>query len=383
MSTATLNGIVCTSVTVNLPSWGLWWADVETDGETSFTGSVALHLADLALSGTIVSGSARMGRGSWRIVGGAGGWSKSLPAKGYTNDAGIKLAKVLGDAATECGEAIETAPPTVIGAAFARPTGAASTVLQLLVPQGWYVGEDGVTRLGKRVGAVVQGAVTRGRVDASAGSIELMADSIASILPGCICDGMIAVDVVHVLSGNRLRSTLYGSAFGAVSKRLLAWSRLLEQLRPFDRYRGVWEYRVVAQNSDRLDLQAASTRFGLPDLRGVRVRAGIPGVRAENTIGSLVLVAFVNCDPTRPCVVGFDEYQSASAPKELHLVGEDDSGIADPTGRVVRYGDIVALPIGPPPSPGAIPPSQEFQLMPGVALVPGVFAASSVSRVRA
>ena len=377
MSTATINGTACTRVTVNLPSWGAWWADVETDGETSFSGRVALQLADLALSGSVVSGSARMGRGSWRIVGGAGGWSKNLPSKGYTNDAGIKLAKILNNAATECGETIENAPATVVGSAFARPAGAASTVLHLLVPLGWYVGEDGVTRIGKRVGSVVSDSVARGKVDPAAGSIELMADSIASILPGCTCDGMPAVDVVHTLDGKRLRTVLYGSAFGAVSKRLLAWARLLDQLRPFDRYRGTWEYRVVSQSGDRLDLQPASSRFGLPDLRAVRTRPGVPGCKATHALGSLVLVAFVNCDPSRPCVVGFDDPESPGfAPDALELVGEDDLLSATPStnGRVVRYGDTVFLPTGAAATPAP------FQISP-TSLIPGV--SLTVSRVKA
>lgn len=377
MSTATLNGSVCTRVAVNLPSWGAWWADVETDGESAFTGAVVLQLADLTLHGAIVSGGVRLGRGSWRIVGGAGGWSRPLPSKGYVNEAGVKLSKILTDAATECGETIADVPAGTVGPAFSRLSGPASAVLQLLSPQSWYVGEDGVTRLGKRAGVAVPDAVTRGKVDAAAGSIELMADSIAALLPGCTCDGMTAVDVVHTLDGKKLRTALYGSAFGTVSKRLLAWSRLLDQLRPLDRYRGAWEYRIVAQNGDRLDLQPASSRFGLPDLRAVKTRPGVPGCKATHALGSLVLVAFVNADPARPCVVGFDDPESPGfVPTALELVGEDDAILTTPivTGRVVRYGDTVFMPTGAAMTPAP------FKLSPS-ALEAG--ASLTISRVKA
>lgn len=377
MSTATLNGTACTRVTVNLPSWGAWWADVETDGDVVFSGRVALQLADLALSGTVISGGARMGRGSWRIVGGAGGWGKTLSPKSYINDAGIKAQNVLGDAATECGETIADVPTGTVGPAFSRLFGPASGVLQLLYPQSWYVGEDGVTRIGRRASSVVPAAIARGKVDLAANSIELLSDSIAALLPGCVCDGMIAVDVVHILDGKRLRTALYGSAFGTVSKRLIAWARLLDQLRPFDRYRGTWEYRVVSQSGDRLDLQPASSRFGLPDLRAVRTRPGVPGCKATHALGSLVLVAFVNCDPSRPCVVGFDDPESPGfAPGALELVGEDDLLSATPStnGRVVRYGDTVFLPTG---AAGVAAP---FQISP-TALIPSV--SLTVSRVKA
>lgn len=129
---------------------------------------------------------------------------------------------------------------------------------------------------------------------------------------------------------------------------------MVEQLRPFDRYRGIWEYRVVAQNGERLDLQAASSRFGLPDLRAVRVRPGVPGCKAQHAIGSLVLVAFVDSDPARPCVVGFDDPDSPGfVPDALELVGEDDSIATTPSvaGRVVRYGDTVWMPTGTAATP--------------------------------
>ena len=359
MSTATLNGMVCTRVEVHLPAWGLWWADCETDGDSSVPGSASIQLADLTLRGTVVSGGARHGRGSWRIVGGAGGWSKPLPQKSYANDAGVKIGKVLSDAATECGETIENAPTGVLGPAFARLSGPASAVLNLTCPQSWYVAEDGVTRFGRRQGVSIPASVARGRVDFSSCSVELMADSIATILPGCTCEGITAVDVVHTLDANRLRSTIYGSAFGPTTKRLLAWSRLIEQMRPFERYRGVWEYRIVNQSSERLDLQPVASRFGLPDLLRVPVRAGVPGCKARHALGSLVLVAFVNSDPSRPCVVGFDDPSSPGfVPDELDLVGEDDTGIiTDTSKRVVRYGDTIMVPVSGVETPVVLAPN--------------------------
>ena len=310
MSTGTLNGISCLSVAVHLPVWGLWWADCELEQESTLSGAVTLVLADLNLKGTVVSGGSWLGRSRYRIVGGAGGWAKHLPPKGYANAVGVRASKIIVDAATECGEQVENAPTGNVGEAFDRLDGPASQVLNLISPQSWYVGEDGITRFGRRAGKPVAASVTRGKVDFAAGSIELMSDELAGLLPGCVCDGMTAVDVVHRLDSKKLRTTLYGSSFGPTTKRLLAWSKLIEQMRPFERYRGQWEYRVVMQHADRLDLQPATTRFGLPDLLSVRVRYGLPGVRAQVALGSLVLVAFVNADPSRPVVVAFDDPES-------------------------------------------------------------------------
>ena len=377
MSTATLNGIACTSVSVHLPAWGLWFADCSLDREAALSGRVDLLVADLTLRGAIVSGGSWQGRSSYRIVGGTGGWCKPLPPKAYVNDAGVKISTVLTDAATECGETIEGAPAGVVGLAFDRLSGPASAVLNLVCPQSWYVGEDGLTRFGRRSSYTVPSTVARTAVDTSGGYVELASDSIAKLLPGAIVDGATAVDVVHRLDGGKLRSTLWSSAFGPTTKRLLAWSKLIEQMRPFERYRGVWEYRVAFRSGDRLDLQAATSRFGLPDLRAVRVRPGVAGCKASVQLGSLVLVAFVNADPSRPCVVGFDEPESPGfAPDRLDLVGEDDPLLTAhvTSGRVVRYGDTIYLPTGAAavPAPFKISPTE---LLPGTSL--------TVSRVRA
>lgn len=320
MSTATLAGKPCMSVTVNLPSWGLWWADCQLDNEADLSGQVVLQLADLTLNGAIVSGGSWLGRSSYRIVGGAGGWCKPLKEKAYVNDAGVKIAKVLGDAAAEAGETIEGAPSGICGTAFARQKGPASLSLNLLASQSWRVDVDGVTRFGAPTGKTVDSSITRGKVDFAAGSIELMSDSIAALLPGCICEGITAVDVTHRLASKKLRTTIYGSAFGPTTKRLLAWSKLIEQMRPFERYRGVWEYRVVDQTGERYDLQPATSRYGLPDLQAVRVRYGLPGCTAKTASGSLVLVAFVNSDPSRPAIVGFDDPDSPGfLPTEIDI----------------------------------------------------------------
>ena len=337
MSTGTLNGLTCMSAAVHLPSWGAWWADCELDQESSLSGSVSLVLADLTLSGAVVSGGSWLGRSRYRIVGGAGGWGKSLPPKGYTNEAGVKYSTVLIDAATECGETIESPPSGRIGPAFERLSGPASAVLHILCPQAWYVGEDGVTRFGLRAGSTVSTSIPRGRVDVAAGSIELLSDSIATLLPGAICDGMTAVDVVHRLDSKKLRTTLYGSAFGPATKRLTAWSKLIEQMRPFERYRGEYEYRVALKAGDRYDLQAATTRFGLPDLRSVRVRYGVPGVKADLTLGSLVLVSFVNSDPSRPVIVGFDDPESPGFLPQKIEVDADPLGTIE-LGSAPRFG---------------------------------------------
>jgi hypothetical protein len=311
LSQATLNGNRVTRVRVNLPAWGVWYADVSVDGEFTITGAVTLQVADLTLTGTVVSGGPSKGRSYFRVVGGAGGWGKSIPAKSYTNDAGVKTWTVLNDAAVAVGETLDalTVPSSLrCGPGFARKGGAAKRLLEQLSPSSWYVGEDGVTRLGARPASTYSGTAARSAVDLARGTLTLASETIANLLPGVTVDGLEAVDVEHEMSPAGLRTTIWGKQQSGTSRRLAAMREIFEQLDPNRLYRGVYEYRVVTQSGDRLNLQPVRVSTGMPDLRNVQVRPGVPGCRADVQLGSRVLVAFVDGDPGRPVVTSFEEW---------------------------------------------------------------------------
>lgn len=336
MTTGTLNGTPCLSAVVHVPAWGLPFADVELDREATFTGAVELVLADATFKCAVVSGGPWLGRSSYRLVGGAGGWGKPIPKRGYHSDGGIKRSTVIADAAAAAGETCEGIPTGSVGPNWERGEGAASQSLQLLTPRAWYVDADGVTRFGKRAAGTVSDSIARGKVDRAGGFVELMSDAIAAIVPGVVVEGIEAVDVVHELRASKLRTTIWGSAFAGTSKRLQLWAKLLEQVRPDLRYRGTFEYRVVTQEGERLNLQPVLASLGLPDVGRARVRAGIPGARAEHHLGSYVLVSFVNADPGRPVVVGFEDPEGEGyLPSVLELGPSPRLGIARQTDAVV------------------------------------------------
>jgi hypothetical protein len=161
-----------------------------------------------------------------------------------------------------------------------------------------------------------------------------------------VVDGLEAVDVLHEVSADvGLRSTLWFAQGTNTSRRISALRALVEQLLPDLRYRGVSEYRVISQTGERLDLQPVRVSLGMPILRRVRVRPGVPGARADHALGSLVLVAFVDSDPARPAVIGFSDAESAGfQPTRLDL-GESETvaGGVGAAGRALRYGDPVMV----------------------------------------
>ena len=346
MSTATLNGHTAMLARVTLPAWGLPWFDVTLDQEVTLAGKCTLVVADATYVCAVVSGGTWLGRSAYRLVGGAGGWSRTLPRRSYASDAGVKLSRIVGDAAREAGETIDGAPSGVAGPAFDRFEGLASDVLQLVAPGAWRVEADGVTRFGKPPVGTLDVVAARGRVDRAAGFVELKADAIAGITPGVVVEDVTAVDVVHTIESGKLRTVIWGSTSG-VSKRLAAHRALVLAMFPALRYGGVWEYRVVRVIGGRLDLQPARASLPVPDLRAVKMRPGLPGCKGEPKMGSLVHVEFVNADPARPVATAFDDSESAGfGADRLDLSAGDELLVADTTGRVVRYGDTFFAPLG-------------------------------------
>ncbi len=332
----TVNGRTATHMRVQIPSWGCWYIDASVDSGEPISGAASVLANDLSLSGTVLSGGPDRGRAPVRIVGGKGGWGKPLPAKSYANDAGVKIATIVRDAAESCGETFDLSTATGnVGAAFVRPEGPASRVLELVAPRAWYVGEDGVTRLGTRKARELPMGVTRVSSDPARGTVALASEALAGLLPGLVVDGMVVVDVEHDASPTKVRTTVWGERQGG-SRHLDAFRRLLEALDPDRPFRATYEYRVEGSEGKRLNLTPVRKSTGMPSLLRVPVRPGVPGADADYLQGMLVLVTFVDADPSRPAVVGFEEARGSNfVPDKIRL--------ANGTMGAARQGDTVAI----------------------------------------
>lgn len=283
------------------------------DTELQISGAVTLTIADATYSGTALSGGPTRGRSSFRIVGGKGKWGKTILRKAYSNDAGVKLLTVLQDAAQSAGEQLDFASISKtdrVGSGFSRPTGPASRVLEQVAPSNWYVGEDGLTRLGSRAPSKYTGKGTRIKLaDLSTGVIVLAAEDIKTLVPGVIVDGVEALDVVHEISAKTgLRTTIYGTPLSQTSRRLQAFREIFDQLDPLRKFRGIYEYRVVTlAGTTKLNLQPTLISTGMPDLERVPIRTGLAGGKSTLVPGTRVIVGFVNADPTRPEVIALED----------------------------------------------------------------------------
>lgn len=334
MTSATLNGHRVTDARANIPAWGPWFAEASLDIEVVLTGRVELKVADLTLVGTVLSGGPSKGRSTYRIAAGAAGWGRTIERDSYVSDSGVKVVKVIGDAARLVGETFESTTKAKVGGgddgkAWTRPAGPAHHVLDLLAPKAWYVGEDGVTRLGARTPGELPSKVTRiSPVDPARRSVVLASESIATILPGVVVDGLTAVDVEHTISAKSgLRSTVWGARGGGSSRATDAIRRIIDELYPHLAFQGFTEYRIESRAGDLLNLQPVLRSADMPELPRVPVFPGIPGCSQTPPLGSRVAVGFLNSDPARPFVAGFED-GAASSGLELITDGIGAAGHA-------------------------------------------------------
>lgn len=333
MSFATLNGVSCSRLRAQVSDWGAWWVDVNLAEPAELSGAATVALADVVMQGTIVAGAAFDGRAAYRVVGGRGGWGKTIVAKPYVNDAGVKVSGIIADAARDAGELVGELPATKLDSHFARRNAPASHVLHTLAPQAWRVDFDGVTRFGKRPVIAYSGDGTRTRLAPSSGITEIATESIAQLIPGVTIDGSApAVDVEYELNATRLTVRVYVGR--TTARRLLGWRNLFDGLFPELPWSKIYEFRVVEQVGNRFNLQVVRSATGLPDLELVPAR-GAAGVRATVQPGELVLVAFIEADPARPVIIAHDEIDSPGWMPLFLQLGEE------PTLGVARIGDAV------------------------------------------
>lgn len=300
---STLGTVPIVKATLNLPSWGVGWADVEIAEPEELSGSVTLTILERTFQCTIMSGGVYLNRARYRVALGAGGWGTEVESVGYANDAGIKASKIIDDVARLAGEEVSGAPSTSLGAHYTRVSGTASRALSDAVGNAWYVDDDGITQFGERPSGEYSGDATLVHEDRENGTAEYVVRSIDGFSPGITFGETVASDVEISVEAERTTVKIYESRLE--SRLTGALAELVRQLLPDLRYYGTYEFRVSGQSADRLNVQPVRASIGLPELARVPVSYGVHGWKNMVDPGTIALVTFVNALPTRPVVVGF------------------------------------------------------------------------------
>lgn len=298
-------------------------------------GKVTLTLAGSSVSATVDP----RGSGQFvefihvRLIAGAAGWDKVLPARPYDTESGVSSADVITTTANEVGEKAEIFSPVLYPAHYERSQGPASRVLGAF---DWWVDVTGVTQVGTRPILAADPSITLIRWDPTMQMAELTSDVI--VLPGTqITDARLPGGTVTVRDVEQ--------KFDGEGSHVQAWcginpvSQFMNDLRALvEEFSGrktlaTYLYRMVDQDAQtgRLQLQLVNRAEGMPDAGSISPWGG-PGDSAVLRPGSLLRLSFFAGDPGQPIV---DSYEPGVLPLERTLDAEAIAHIG-PSAAVVE-----------------------------------------------
>lgn len=207
MSFASINGARAFELSLGIPLYGAWQADVSLSAPGAIASPVSLVLGNLTLVGAVYRQGAFGGSQHARLVAGAGGWRKQVTAQGYASPSGVLLSTVLRDAAMSVGERVNVASDAPVGRFFAREAAPASRVLAQLVDGGWFIDGAGVTQIAQRSSPAIASPFTVVDFDTARGEAEIATEDYASWTPGATfsapqLDGPQTVSFVRFSSDN-------------------------------------------------------------------------------------------------------------------------------------------------------------------------------------
>lgn len=154
MSDWNLNGHPVLRGTVTAPLTGRWVADLEADTSELLSGAVELRIGGVAWRGFVARGTSDADSTTWRgrIVGGAGGLERPVPARAWH---GLQPARgLITDLLAEAGEVLAASSTAEIDAnlprwcRLAQPAHQALADLARAVGCSWRVTSDGAVRVG-------------------------------------------------------------------------------------------------------------------------------------------------------------------------------------------------------------------------------------------
>jgi hypothetical protein len=353
---ATLGNARVRRLSLTVPNTGVWCAEVELIDapELADGAQVDLRIGTSTWRGTVAPGENGVFALTRKcmVKGGGGGWNKTLPAKHYHNDFGVRAVEVAADLARETGETLGSFVPASerIGIDYVREAGitAAGTLADIIGGVPWWVGQDGLTNVGIRPATQLNSDAyellnyePRLRI----ATLGVNASDIGPIVIGAtlvdqrIDRPAVIREYTVELAEDRLRVQAFCADDDRIAGNLAELLTAIVRRVMDERLLGRFRYRVVNMLADgRVDLQAVNKSSGVPDMRYVSAWPGVAGAHAKLTPGAEVLVEFIEGDRAQPIMTGFVGAQGPGfVPVKLVLGGTSGEPAA-------RKGDTVALP---------------------------------------
>jgi hypothetical protein len=357
---ASVAGLQVVSGTLLIPLVGAWTADLQLATAQPIAGAVEVVIGNLTLQGFVVRAEAYGGQVRARLVGGAGGWRKSISAQGYGSAQGVKLSTVLQDAAAACGEQLQVFADVTIGQAYVRAsfgTSVASDVLWQMLRLGyisaWYVDPAGVTQTGPW--PITQVATPFIPTDAKPdeGLVVVATEDYASWLPGAtfahpLLDGTQTAAGVHfVFDGEGIArfEVLTGAAgLGGQDRVLGPVQQIVEREVAPLRFFGRYAYTISNPSPATIDGTPVSSTLGIPDVQNVPL-TGDSLASYTPPSGGRAHVMFLDGDPTQPVCV-WTEASSSNGPDTIAIApqkgGQKPVALVDGT-VIVMFPPLIQL----------------------------------------
>lgn len=361
----TLDGAPCQSVDLLVPSVGIWVAGVTTVEPWAATSPRAsLEVGGAVLVGFVEQVETFAGRSIVTLVGGAEGWARNVPHQHHQGP--VQLSSVVTQLASAAGESLifDASLERELGADYVRPSGAGAGLLtRVLAGAPWWVDFAGVTHVGARPARDVTGRIEV--LESEDGTAELgfvgELDDVNDVLPGCYLtdESRLGAGVVLTITESCVVSSSAGlralcrvsrsSTAPAEPSRLAALvASMAAQSDPYRIHaRGPFRYRVYDQSGDELRLQIVRSDLtfnGLPDILPVRMVPGVAGFKATLTPGAVVLLDFIEGDPTMPIVTHYSPSDDAGfLPVSIEADATTGIKLGSAVGRALRAGDLIKI----------------------------------------
>jgi hypothetical protein len=343
-------------MSLTVPNVGVWCADIELSEapELADGAAVELHIGATTWRGTVAPGE----NGAFALTrkcmvrGGAGAWSRTLPAKHYHNDFGVRAQLIAEDLCRETGETLGSFVPASerLGVDYVRQAAtdftAAGTLSDVIGGVPWWVAQDGTTSVGLRPATQVNSdayellaydprlrMATLGVADSNIAPIQIGATLVDERLDRAAVIREYTVE----LEESKLRVQAYCGGDDRAAGNLAQLMTSIVRRIMDERLTGRFRYRVVNMRTDgRVDLQAVNRASGVPDLQFIAMWPGVAGAHAELTPGAEVLVEFIEGDRAKPILTGFGGKQAPGFVPVGIVFGGSTSAAA-------RVGDVVAV----------------------------------------
>lgn len=215
--TSAAGSVEAYSATITRPLRGVWHAHLEVDSTVSLTGAVTIGVAEgaLELVGRVTAGAIIHERQAIRVVGGAAGLSKSLPARSYARS---PLRVPLTDVLTASGERLaSSSDAAALGTVLTRWTrteGPASGALEQLVARVpgtiWRVTASGAVWVGTNAWPAVSLEYVTIEDD-PARRVMIIASDDPTLSAGVTLDGRRLEHVVHRFASSGTRMEIHYS----------------------------------------------------------------------------------------------------------------------------------------------------------------------------